>query len=68
MKKYIYRPNFLDQYEPLIIMGQAIAPGSEVTVQATNIDPARLFVWILDGKGNMQSVTKSSLVSLKQAL
>ncbi len=66
MKQYIYRPNLQDQNDPCIIMGEAIAPGSEVTVQKTNIDPARLFVWILDGKGNMQTVMKSSLTSLEE--
>lgn len=68
MKNYIYTPHFLDQFDPFIVVGEAIKPGSKVSVQKTNIDPAGLFVWIADEKGNIQAVMKSSLASLKQAL
>lgn len=68
MKYYIYQPHFMDQYDPCVIMGVAITPGAKVYVDKTNVDPAGIFRYVTDEKGNRQSVMRSSLVSLKQAL
>lgn len=63
--KYLYQPGIWDQSDPRVIRGEAIVPGSIVTVTKSKPDPIGLFRWIMDKNGNEQSVFKHALVPMK---
>ena len=60
---YIYNPSpvGLDRLNPTVLKGRPIAPGSAVRVTRADIDPRRLLVFVVDRKGNQQSVYATSL-------
>jgi len=61
MTQYKYDPVGIDRIDPCVLYGDSIKPGSKVTITKSNVDPLKKFVFIVDEKGNRQSVYKSSL-------
>ena len=59
--KYIYDPVGFDRFDPKVIEGYPIEPGSKVEITKKNIDPMSWFVFIVDEQGNRQSVFRRSL-------
>lgn len=63
--KYKYEPGTLDKFDPKVIRGYPIKPGSVVNISKRKVDPCGYFRWIIDENGNEQSVFKQALVPIK---
>jgi hypothetical protein len=60
---YHYQPGHFDQFDPIVLRGQAIVPGSMVRVTRQYRAPMTptIFKTIIDAKGNVQNVFKQAL-------
>jgi hypothetical protein len=65
----IYQPGLDDRVSPNVIQGSAIAPGSRVRI-ARELHPPmlpRVFVFVEDSNGNVQSVWKPAVMRQREA-